>query len=56
MAGRKHSGTAPRILYKVRAEMVCFLSREMGISMTDIARRLGVGAPAAAMAIGRKNS
>jgi DNA-binding MarR family transcriptional regulator len=32
------------------------LSREAGISMSEIARRLGVGASAIAMAIKRKNS
>jgi len=40
---------------KVRAEIACFLSREMGISMAEIARKLGVGASAIAMAIKRKN-
>jgi hypothetical protein len=40
---------------KVRAKMACFLSREMGISMAEIARKLGVGASAIAMAIRRKN-
>jgi DNA-binding MarR family transcriptional regulator len=32
------------------------LSREAGISMAEIARRLGVGASAIAMVIKRKNS
>jgi transcriptional regulator with XRE-family HTH domain len=40
----------------VRAEIACFLSREMGISMAEIARRVGVGVSAIAMAIRRKNS
>ncbi len=40
---------------KVRAEMACLLSRKMGISMAEIARRLGVGTSAIAMAIKRKN-
>ena len=40
----------------MRAEIAYFLSREMGISMAEIARRLGVGASAIAMAIRRKNS
>jgi predicted transcriptional regulator len=56
VAGRKDTETAPRILPKVRAEIACFLSREMGISMAEITRRLGVGASAVVMAIRRKNS
>jgi predicted transcriptional regulator len=55
MAGRKTTGTVPRILPKVRAEIACFLSRKMGISMAEIAKRLGVGA-SAVMAIRRKKS
>jgi len=43
-------------LRKVLAEIGCFLRREMGISMAEIARRLGAGASAVAMAIRRKNS
>ena len=39
-----------------RAEIACLLSRERGISMAEIARRLGVGTSAIAMAIKRKNS
>ena len=50
------SGNQSRKTAKVRAEIACFLSREMGISMAEIARRLGVGASAIAMAIRRKNS
>jgi putative transposase len=49
------SGNQSRKVAKVRAEIACFLSREMGISMAEIARKLGVGASAIAMAIKRKN-
>jgi putative transposase len=49
------SGNQSRKTAKVRAEIACFLNREMGISMAEIARRLGVGASAIAMAI-RRNS
>ena len=49
------SGNQSRKATKVRAEIACFLSREMGISMAEIARKLGVGASAIAMAIKRKN-
>jgi chromosomal replication initiation ATPase DnaA len=50
------SGNQSRKTAKVRAEIACFLSREMGISMAEIARRLGVGASAIAIPIRRKNS
>ena len=50
------SGSQSRRVSKVRADIACFLNREMGISMAEIARRLGVGASAVAMAIRRKNS
>ena len=50
------SGSQRRRVSKVRAEIACFLSGEMGISMAEIARRLGVGASAIAMAIRRKTS
>ena len=50
------SGSQRRRISKVRAEIACLLSREMGIPMAEIARRLGVGASAIAMAIRRKNS
>ena len=50
------SGNQSRKTAKVRAEIACFLSREMGISMAEIARRVGVGVSAIAMAIRRKNS
>jgi putative transposase len=49
------SGNQSRKAAKVRAEIACYLSREMGISMAEIARKLGVGASAIAMAIRRKN-
>jgi putative transposase len=41
---------------KARAENAYFLNLEMGISMAEIARKLGVGASAIAMAVRRKNS
>ena len=50
------SGSQRRRISKVRAEIACFLSREMGISMAEIARRLGVGASAVAMALKRRTS
>ena len=50
------SGSQRRRISKVRAGIACFLSQEMGISMAEIARRLGVGASAVAMATRRKNS
>jgi hypothetical protein len=37
------SGSQRRKVSKVRAEIACSLSREMGILMAEIARRLGVG-------------
>ena len=37
------SGSPRRRASKVRVKIACFLSREMGISMAEIARRLGVG-------------
>ncbi|MEW6374499.1 MAG: hypothetical protein AB1502_01735, partial [Thermodesulfobacteriota bacterium] len=49
-------GSQRRRVSEVRAEIACFLSREMGLSMAEIARRLGVGTSAIAMAIKRKNS
>ena len=48
------SGSQRRRVSEVRAEIACFLSREMGISMAEMARRLGVGTSAIAMAIRRK--
>jgi hypothetical protein len=50
------SGSQRRGVSKVRADIAYFLSREMGISMAEIARKLGVGASAIAMAMKRKNS
>jgi putative transposase len=49
------SGNQSRKTAKLRAEIACFLNREMGISMAEIARKLGVGASAIAMAIRRRN-
>jgi REP element-mobilizing transposase RayT len=50
------SGSQRRRVSEVRAEIACYLSREMGISMAEMARRLGVGTSAIAMAIRRRNS
>ena len=50
------SGSQRRGVSKMRADIAYFLSREMGISMAEIARRLGVGASAIAMVIKRRNS
>jgi REP element-mobilizing transposase RayT len=49
------SGNQSRKAARVRAEIACFLNREIGISMAEIARKLGVGASAIGMAIRRKN-
>jgi len=49
-------GSQRRRVSKVRGEIACKLSREMGIPMAEIARRLGVGASAIAMAIRRRDS
>jgi len=49
------SGGQRRRVTEVRTEIACYLSREMGISMAEIARRLGVGTSAIAMAIRRRN-
>ena len=49
------SGSQRRRVSAARAEIACYLSREMGISMAEMARRLGVGTSAIAMAIRRKN-
>jgi len=48
------SGGQRRRVTEVRTEIACYLSREMGISMAEIARRLGVGTSAIAMAIRRR--
>jgi putative transposase len=49
------SGSHKRRVSEVRAEIAYYLSREMGISMAEAARRLGVGTSTVAMAIGRRN-
>jgi len=49
------SGSQRRRVSAARAEIACYLSREMGISMAEMARRLGVGTSAIAMAIRRRN-
>jgi len=48
------SGSQRRRVSQVRGEIAFYLSREVGISMAEIARRLGVGTSAIAMAIRRK--
>jgi chromosomal replication initiation ATPase DnaA len=35
------SGSQRRMVSEVRAEIACYLSREMGVPMAEIARRLG---------------
>jgi hypothetical protein len=50
------SGSQRRKVSEVRTKIACYLNREMGISMAEIARRLGVGTSAIAMAIRRRNS
>ena len=50
------SGSQRRRATEARKEIACYLSQEMGISMAEIARRLGVGTSAIAMAIRRRNS
>jgi REP element-mobilizing transposase RayT len=49
------SGSQRRRVSGVRAEIACYLSREMGVAMAEIARRLGVGTSAVAMAIRRRD-
>jgi putative transposase len=49
------SGSQRRRVSEVRKEIACYLSREVGISMAEVARRLGVGTSAIAMAIRRRN-
>jgi predicted ArsR family transcriptional regulator len=49
------SGSQRRRVTAARAEIACYLSREMGISMAEMARRLGVGTSATAMAIRRRS-
>jgi len=50
----KH-GNQRRRVSEVRGVIASYLSREMGITMAEIARRLGVGTSAIAMAIKRRN-
>jgi predicted ArsR family transcriptional regulator len=50
------SGSQRRRVSEVRTEIACYLSREMGISMAEMARRLRVGTSAIAMAIRRRNA
>ena len=50
------AGSQRRRVSEVRTEIACYLSREMGISIAEMARRLGVGILAIAMAIKRRNS
>ena len=47
-------GGRRRRVSEVRAKIAHRLSREMGLSLADIARRLGVGTSAVAMAIRKK--
>jgi REP element-mobilizing transposase RayT len=49
------SGSQRRRVSEVRTEIACYLSRETGISMAEMARRLGVGTSAIAMAMRRRN-
>ena len=55
-SGISRTGGRRRKVTEVRARMACWLSREMGISMAEIARNLGVGASAIAMAIKKEES
>ncbi len=50
------SGGQRRRISEVRARIACYLSREMGMSMAEIARNLGVGTSAVAMAIKKEES
>jgi hypothetical protein len=50
------SGSQRRKVSEAKADIAWYLNREMGVSMAEIARRLGVGTSAIAMAIKRKNS
>jgi len=50
------SGGQRRKISKIRARIAYYLSREMGISMAEIARNLGVGTSAVAMAIKKEES
>lgn len=44
-------GSQRRAVAEARSRLACRLNREMGVSMAEIARYLGVGASAIAMAI-----
>jgi len=50
------SGGQRRKISEVRARIASYLSREMGICMAEIARKLGVGTSAIAMAIKKEKS
>jgi len=50
------AGGQRRKVTEVRARIACWLSREMGIPMAEIARNLGVGTSAIAMAIRKEES
>ena len=50
------AGSQRRAVSEVRARIAYYLSREMGIPMAELARQLGVGTSAIAMAIRRKAS
>ncbi len=50
------SGGQRRRTSAVRARIACYLSREMGMSMAEIARNVGVGTSAVAMSIKRQES
>jgi predicted HTH domain antitoxin len=52
---REPRSGSKRKISKVRTEIACYLSREMGISMAEMVRKLGVGTSAIAMAIRRRN-
>ena len=52
--GELRGGGQRRRVSEVRGKIALFLSREMGISMAEIARNLGVGTSAIAMAIRRE--
>ena len=49
--GELRGGGQSRRVSEVRGKIALFLSRERGISMAEIARNLGVGTSAIAMAI-----
>jgi predicted transcriptional regulator len=49
-------GGQRRKISEVRGKIACYLSREMGMSMAEIARNLGVGTSAVAIAIKKEES